>query len=278
MKISDRLGHLTYSTLVHPGDTWAEMRESVATHVPGGEDSACRRTRRWACRCACPALRSTSLTRTTRPSARTSLDYLRAEDLYVYTINAFPHGPFKGRVGHGAGLRARLDHRGPHPTTRWTSPTSSSTSPSPASSRPSRPLRWPSGPTSPGPAYVDRLHHQPAARRRAPDRPGATHRPPDQAGARARAVLLPGDDRGDRPLLRGARLLARRRRGSWPSSPGCPVSEAHRPGPPPPRDRVRHRPPVGRVRGHRRVARARSSPPASRSSSSRRPRRCGSRR
>ena len=36
MKLSDRLGHLTYSTLVHPGDTWAEMRESV-------EHATCRR-------------------------------------------------------------------------------------------------------------------------------------------------------------------------------------------------------------------------------------------
>ena len=25
------------------------------------------------------------------------LSYLREQDLYVYTVNAFPHGPFKGR-------------------------------------------------------------------------------------------------------------------------------------------------------------------------------------
>ena len=58
-----------------------------------------------------------------------------------------------------------------------------------------------------GPDYVDGFTHQPAARGRAPGRPRAAHRPPDQAGARARAVLLPRDDRGDGPLLRGARLL-----------------------------------------------------------------------
>ncbi len=28
------LGHLSYSTLVHAGDTWAEMRASVETYLP----------------------------------------------------------------------------------------------------------------------------------------------------------------------------------------------------------------------------------------------------
>ena len=34
MDLGGGLGHLTYSTLVHPGDDWREMRESVAAHVP----------------------------------------------------------------------------------------------------------------------------------------------------------------------------------------------------------------------------------------------------
>ena len=37
MDLGNGLGHLSYSTLVHPGDTWAEMRDSLATYVPGGE-------------------------------------------------------------------------------------------------------------------------------------------------------------------------------------------------------------------------------------------------
>ena len=34
MDLGDGLGHLSYSTLVHPGDTWDEMWESLTTYVP----------------------------------------------------------------------------------------------------------------------------------------------------------------------------------------------------------------------------------------------------
>ena len=34
MDLGNGLGHLTYSTLVHPGDTWEEMRHSLETYVP----------------------------------------------------------------------------------------------------------------------------------------------------------------------------------------------------------------------------------------------------
>ena len=34
MDLGNGLGHLTYSTLVHPGDTWADMWESLTTYVP----------------------------------------------------------------------------------------------------------------------------------------------------------------------------------------------------------------------------------------------------
>ncbi len=37
MKLGNGLGHLTYSTLVHPGDTWEEMWTSLQTYVPRGE-------------------------------------------------------------------------------------------------------------------------------------------------------------------------------------------------------------------------------------------------
>lgn len=95
MKISDRLGHLTYSTLVHPGDTWPEMRESVARHVPAvkrrvSPDSPMGLSLR---------LSGASVaTLLAEPAERADfLGFLRQEGLYVYTVNAFPHGPFKGR-------------------------------------------------------------------------------------------------------------------------------------------------------------------------------------
>ena len=34
MFLGDGIGHLAYSTLVHQGDTWDEMRRSVETYAP----------------------------------------------------------------------------------------------------------------------------------------------------------------------------------------------------------------------------------------------------
>jgi hypothetical protein len=95
MQLSDRLGHLTYSTLVHPGDTWNEMRDSLTTYVPEVK------------RRVCPSdafgvslrLSGASAATLTADSAQRAWlrDFLAAEGLYVFTVNAFPYGPFKGR-------------------------------------------------------------------------------------------------------------------------------------------------------------------------------------
>ena len=34
MELGGNLGHLAYSTLVHPGDTWEDMWHSLTTYVP----------------------------------------------------------------------------------------------------------------------------------------------------------------------------------------------------------------------------------------------------
>jgi hypothetical protein len=96
MKISDRLGHLTYSTLVHPGDTWEEMRDSVAEHLPVVK----KRVSPDAPLGLSLRLSGSSVdTLQADPEARAEFsELLRQEDLYVYTVNAFPHGPFKGRT------------------------------------------------------------------------------------------------------------------------------------------------------------------------------------
>lgn len=96
MKISDQLGDLTYSTLVHPGDTWAEMRDSVQTYVPTvkkrvSPDQPMGLSLRLSGASA-KALQDDAAERAD------FFEYLRSEDLYVYTINAFPHGPFKGET------------------------------------------------------------------------------------------------------------------------------------------------------------------------------------
>jgi hypothetical protein len=81
---------------VHPGDTWAEMRHSLETYVPEVK-------RRF-----CPDAPMGVSLRISNASAQTLIadaaerawvkEFLDANDLYVYTVNAFPYGPFKGET------------------------------------------------------------------------------------------------------------------------------------------------------------------------------------
>ncbi len=96
MDLGNGLGHLTYSTLVHPGDTWEEMWSSLTTYVPQVKARVCP-----------DAPFGVSL-RLSASSAETLVgsaeereklrEFLAANDLYLYTVNAFPYGPFKGRI------------------------------------------------------------------------------------------------------------------------------------------------------------------------------------
>lgn len=95
MDLGDGLGELTYSTLVHPGDTWEEMRTSLREFVP-------------AVKARVSPHRSFGVSlRLSAASAHALVDddaeleatcaFLDENDLYVFTVNAFPYGPFKGR-------------------------------------------------------------------------------------------------------------------------------------------------------------------------------------
>lgn len=88
--------HLAYSTLVHAGDTWAEMRESLEQHAPAVK-----------ARVSPDAPYAVSLRISGASAAELAGDaverarlrsWLEDRDMFVYTVNAFPHGPFKGRV------------------------------------------------------------------------------------------------------------------------------------------------------------------------------------
>ena len=91
-----KLGHLTYSTLVHPGDTWPEMWNSLVTYVP-----------RVKARVSPHAPMGVSLRLSAAsaealihsPAERDRLKtFLLRHDLYLYTVNAFPYGPFKNTI------------------------------------------------------------------------------------------------------------------------------------------------------------------------------------
>lgn len=96
MDLGDGLGHLTYSTLVHPGDTWDKMKASLHTYCPEVK------------RAVCPDQTFAVSLRLSGQSAALLADdegeraelraFLTAEDMYVMTVNAFPYGPFKGGI------------------------------------------------------------------------------------------------------------------------------------------------------------------------------------
>lgn len=90
------LGHLSYSTLVHPGDTWAEMKDSMQTFLPAvkknvSPDASFGISLRISA--------ASAKTLTSEPAEIAWLkDFLAANDMYVFTVNAFPYGPFKGEI------------------------------------------------------------------------------------------------------------------------------------------------------------------------------------
>jgi hypothetical protein len=95
MDLGKGLGHLTYSTLVHPGDTWEDMWHSLTTYVPRVKE-----------RISPNEPFGISLRLANASAERLVNDkkereklkkFLADNDMYLYTVNAFPYGAFKGR-------------------------------------------------------------------------------------------------------------------------------------------------------------------------------------
>jgi hypothetical protein len=96
MDLGKGLGLLTYSTLVHPGDTWDEMWNSLTTYVPRVKERICPRDSFGV------SLRLSASSAETLVNDKAKREQLKKflgdNDMYLYTVNAFPYGPFKGRV------------------------------------------------------------------------------------------------------------------------------------------------------------------------------------
>ncbi|MFL5619055.1 MAG: metabolite traffic protein EboE, partial [Gemmatimonadaceae bacterium] len=86
--------HLTYCTNIHPGESWPEVRANLERYlVPIRERVAAGRPFGVGLRLSAESARSLAA-----PAALEELRaFLRAHDLYVFTINGFPYGPFHGR-------------------------------------------------------------------------------------------------------------------------------------------------------------------------------------
>jgi sugar phosphate isomerase/epimerase len=94
--------HLSYCTNIHPGESWDEIRGNLEHYLPQVK----RRVSPNApfgvgLRLSALAARSLSAPETLAQF----VDFLRRNDLYVFTINGFPYGPFHGtRVKEGVYL------------------------------------------------------------------------------------------------------------------------------------------------------------------------------
>ena len=86
--------HLSYCTNIHPGESWAEVRANLERYlVPVRERVAPGAPFGVGLRLSGESARALAA-----PEALEELRaFLRAHDLYVFTINGFPYGPFHGR-------------------------------------------------------------------------------------------------------------------------------------------------------------------------------------
>src|SRR3954452_432273 len=83
--------HLSYCTNIHPGESWPEVRANLDRYlVPVRERVAADRPFGVGLRLSAESARALAT-----PHALDELrGFLAAHDLYVFTINGFPYGPF----------------------------------------------------------------------------------------------------------------------------------------------------------------------------------------
>src|SRR5499427_8612937 len=93
MDLGKGLGHLTYSTLVHPADDWPQLWDSLQKYLPQVKKRVSPNQPFGVC------IRLSHLTAATLSSQKAEREKLKAflkdHDLYIYTANAFVYGVFK---------------------------------------------------------------------------------------------------------------------------------------------------------------------------------------
>jgi sugar phosphate isomerase/epimerase len=94
MDLGNGLGHLTYSTLVHPADDWEQLWNSLNTYLPKVKERFAPNQSFGVC---IRLSAKTAETLANSPSERDRLKkFLGDNDMYIYTANAFVYGHFKG--------------------------------------------------------------------------------------------------------------------------------------------------------------------------------------
>jgi sugar phosphate isomerase/epimerase len=85
--------HLTYCTNIHAGERWDEVRDSLAAHLPRIKAAVSPHTPLGVgLRLSAVATEAVGKS----PAFEELCAFLADHDLYVFTINAFPYGPFHG--------------------------------------------------------------------------------------------------------------------------------------------------------------------------------------
>jgi hypothetical protein len=96
MNLGKGLGHLTYSTLVHPADDWEQLWKSVNTYLPQVKSRMAPDQKFGTClRISAPSAAALSADAGKRADLK---QFMADNDLYVYTANAFVYGVFKKQI------------------------------------------------------------------------------------------------------------------------------------------------------------------------------------
>jgi len=96
MDLGNGLGHLTYSTLVHPGDDWEQIWQSLTTYVPKVK-ARIAGNRRFGVSLRLSANSAQTLAGSAAEREKLK-KFLGDNNMYLYTVNAFPYGAFKGTL------------------------------------------------------------------------------------------------------------------------------------------------------------------------------------
>jgi hypothetical protein len=96
MDLGNGLGHLTYSTLVHPADNWEQLYNSLVTYLPKVKARVAGNKSFGVC---IRLSANTAQTLAGSAAERAKLKkFLDDNDMYIYTANAFVYGHFKGEL------------------------------------------------------------------------------------------------------------------------------------------------------------------------------------
>ncbi|MGD0418811.1 MAG: metabolite traffic protein EboE [Xanthobacteraceae bacterium] len=94
MDLGNGLGHLTYSTLVHPADNWEQLYHSLVTYLPKVKARIAGAKSFGVCiRLSASSAQTLAHSAAERDKLK---KFLSDNDMYIYTANAFVYGHFKG--------------------------------------------------------------------------------------------------------------------------------------------------------------------------------------